>query len=51
MDKKELIILGIIAVVAVGGIIIILAICKDYSIKTTAKDADGNVIEVELSKK
>lgn len=41
----------VIAVVAVGGVIIVLAICKDYNIKVTGKNAKGEAIELELTRK
>lgn len=41
----------VIAVVAVGGIVLALAIFKGYNIKILAKSAKGEAIELELTRK
>lgn len=41
----------VIAIVAVGGIVLVLAIFKDYNVEITKKDALGNVEQVKLTKK
>ena len=40
----------IIAIVAAGGIILVLAICKEYDIEYSHKDAKGNVDELKIKK-
>ncbi len=41
----------VLAIIAVGGVSIILALYKNYDVKVTCRDAKGNAIEMELTKK